>query len=150
MKKLTHTGEDGAARMVDVSAKPESLRQATAEGSIVVNTDTLHLIRENLIRKGDVLAIAEFAAISAAKKTPDLIPLCHPILISDIKAKAELTVTGVKISCTVKSTGKTGVEMEALSAVSIGLLTIYDMCKAVDKNMVIGEVRLVEKTKIDV
>jgi len=121
-----------------------------AEGHIILQPDTIQLIHEHLIKKGDVLAIAEFAAITAAKKTSELIPLCHPILITDIQSKAELKESGVTICCTVKSSGKTGVEMEALTGVSAGLLTVYDMCKAVDKTMEIRGIRLIEKTKVEI
>jgi cyclic pyranopterin phosphate synthase len=147
MKKLTHVSETGKANMVDVSNKPDQVRVAKATGHITLNPETLELIRENKIKKGDVLTIAEIAGIQGGKRTSELIPLCHPLLITRIAVKAETDATGVRINAEAKCTGQTGIEMEALTAVSIALLTIYDMCKAVDKNMVIDEIRLIEKTK---
>jgi len=136
--------------MVDVGHKPDQLRQALAKGSISLAAGTRDLIAKNLIRKGDVLTLAEVAGIQAAKQTPHLIPLCHTLMLNKVKLEAELTETGVEVSCLVRSQGKTGVEMEALTGVSVALLTVYDMCKAVDKEMVIGNVHLVEKTKKDI
>lgn len=150
MKKLSHTDEAGKANMVDVGEKKDQLRTARAEGFITLNTEAVKLIRENNIKKGDVLTVSEIAGIQAAKKTAELIPLCHPLQITKIDVKAMLTKNGVKITSLVKCTGKTGVEMEALTAVSAALLTVYDMCKAVDKKMVIGTIRLIEKTKTDI
>ncbi|MBI5217451.1 MAG: cyclic pyranopterin monophosphate synthase MoaC [Bacteroidia bacterium] len=150
MKKLSHTDEAGKANMVDVGEKKDQLRTARAEGFTTLNTEAVKLIRENNIKKGDVLTVSEIAGIQAAKKTAELIPLCHPLQITKIDVKAMLTKNGVKITSLVKCTGKTGVEMEALTAVSAALLTVYDMCKAVDKKMVIGTIRLIEKTKTDI
>ena len=147
MKKLTHVSETGKANMVDVTNKPDQVRIAKATGHITLNPETLDLIRENKIKKGDVLTIAEVAGIQGGKKTSELIPLCHPLLITRIDVKAETDATGVRINAEAKCTGQTGIEMEALTSVSIALLTIYDMCKAVDKNMVLDEIRLIEKTK---
>ncbi len=148
MPKLSHTDASGKANMVDVGHKPQQTRIAKASGIIVLQSETLKLIRENLIKKGDVLTIAEIAGIQAAKQNAQLIPLCHPLLLTKVEVVCTLTETGVKAESMVKCTGQTGVEMEALTAVSIALLTVYDMCKAVDKQMVIGEVRLVSKEKI--
>ncbi len=147
MKKLSHTDSSGRANMVDVGHKPDQVRTASAEGRIRLGDDTLALIRENQVKKGDVLSIAQIAGIMGGKKTSELIPLCHPLLITKIDVTAELTDDGVKVVSFAKCTGKTGIEMEALTAVSIALLTVYDMCKAVDKNMEIGSIRLIEKKK---
>jgi len=147
MKKLSHTNSNGKANMVDVGNKPAQLRIARATGQIKLAPSTIKLIKENEIKKGDVLTTAEIAGIQAAKKTPDLIPLCHPLMISKIDVKTKIIKTGVEVNSEVRCIGQTGVEMEALSAVSVALLTIYDMCKAVDKNMVIEKVYLVEKIK---
>jgi cyclic pyranopterin phosphate synthase len=147
MKKLTHTDDKGKAVMVDVGNKPALDRTAMAEGKIKLSPGTIRLIRENEIKKGDVLTIAEIAGIQGGKKTSELIPLCHPLQITNIEVKTSLTDEGVTVTSLARCTGQTGIEMEALTAVNIALLTIYDMCKAVDKNMVIGEIRLIEKTK---
>jgi len=147
-KKLTHTDECGKANMVDVSGKPDQLRTATATGFIHLSQETLDLIRQNEIKKGDVLTIAEIAGIQGGKRTSELIPLCHPLAITKIDVNATLNDEGVEVTAFARCTGKTGIEMEALTAVSIALLTIYDMCKAVDKSMVIAEIRLIEKTKM--
>ncbi|OIP00298.1 MAG: molybdenum cofactor biosynthesis protein C [Bacteroidetes bacterium CG2_30_32_10] len=148
MKKiLSHTDINGKANMVDVSAKQNQLRIAKAKGTILLNAETVNLIKDNLIKKGDVLVIAEIAGIQAAKRTSELIPLCHPLLITKIDVKAQLIDIGVEIISEVRCIGQTGIEMEALTAVNIALLTVYDMCKAVDKNMRIESVYLVEKTK---
>ena len=147
MPKFTHTDNKGKARMVDVGNKPDKERIAVAEGSIKLDNETLKLIQENLIQKGDVIAVARIAGIQAAKKTAELIPLCHPLAIHHIDIKEIFLQDGIRIRAEVKTIGKTGVEMEALSAVGISLLTIYDMCKAVDKTMVIGEISLIEKKK---
>ncbi len=149
MKKLTHTDDSGKAKMVDVSFKKNKLRTARAEGFITLSSKTIKLIKENNIKKGDVLTIAEIAGIQGGKKNSELIPLCHPLQISKIDVKAELTGNGVKITSEAKCIGQTGIEMEALTSVSIALLTIYDMCKAVDKGMTIGEIKLIKKTKTD-
>jgi cyclic pyranopterin phosphate synthase len=133
--------------MVDVSAKPNQIRTAIAGGHIRLQPETLKLIRENQIKKGEVLSIAEFAGIMGGKKCSELIPLCHPLMISKIEVKASITEKGVYVESFAKCTGQTGIEMEALTAVSIALLTIYDMCKAVDKGMCIEEIKLIEKKK---
>lgn len=145
--KLTHLDESGRAEMVDVGAKPESERTATAAGEIRMAPDTLRLIREGALKKGDVITIARIAGIMGAKKTSELIPLCHPIPINKIAVDIELddAHSKINITATVRTTGKTGVEMEALTAVSVAALTIYDMAKAVDREMQIGAIRLLEK-----
>lgn len=150
MAKLTHTDEGGNARMVDVSDKHVQLRVARATGHINLLEDTLQLISGNLLKKGDVLTVAEIAGIQAAKRTAELIPLCHNIVLNKVLVQATITDTGVSVTSEVRCTGITGVEMEALTAVSVALLTIYDMCKAVDTTMVLGEIRLVEKTKTNI
>ncbi|NTW33863.1 MAG: cyclic pyranopterin monophosphate synthase MoaC [Bacteroidetes bacterium] len=150
MKKLSHTNAKGKANMVDVGDKPAQLRIAKATGQINLAPATIKLIKENEIKKGDVLTTAEIAGIQAAKKTPDLIPLCHPLMITKIDVKTKIIKTGIEVNSEVRCIGQTGVEMEALTAVSVALLTIYDMCKAVDKNMVIEKVYLVEKVKKEV
>lgn len=146
-KKLTHTDESGRANMVDVGHKPQQIRTATAEGFIHLEPETVKLIRENQIKKGDVLTVAEIAGIQAAKKTSDLIPLCHPLQLTKVEVTCSVLDFGVSVICTTRCIGQTGVEMEALTGVQIALLTVYDMCKAVDKNMVIDEVKLISKTK---
>lgn len=145
--KLTHLDEQGNARMVDVGAKPDTERIAVAKGEVRMEEATLDLIRAGQIKKGDVLTIAQIAGISAAKRTADLIPLCHPLplTIVDVQLALDDTLPGVTIIATAKTIGKTGVEMEALTAVSIAALTIYDMAKAVEKTMRIQNIRLVEK-----
>jgi len=150
MTKLTHIDDSGRARMVDVGAKPDQLRIASAEGTISLQPETVRLIRENLIKKGDVLTVAEIAGIQAAKRTPELIPLCHPLMINQVTVTTALSDEGVAVRSEVRCTGPTGVEMEALTAVSVGLLTIYDMCKAVDKTMRITDIHLTEKSKHDI
>lgn len=149
MKKLSHTNEDGKARMVDVGNKSMQQRTAIAEGHIQLSAETLQLIRDNEIRKGDVLTVAEIAGIQAAKKTSELIPLCHPLALTKVKVSTEIVDDGIKVTGEARCIGQTGVEMEALTAVHIALLTIYDMCKAVDKEMVMGDIRLIGKTKTD-
>ena len=146
-KQFSHVDESGKARMVDVSAKPRVRRTARAAGKIFLSTDTLRRIRENLIDKGDVLATAKIAGIAAAKRTTDLIPLCHNIAIDWLDLEFELQQEAIEIRSIAACTDKTGIEMEALTAVSVAALTIYDMCKAVDSGMNIGEIRLLEKTK---
>lgn len=133
--------------MVDVGSKPMQERIAVAKGFISLQQATVKLIKESNMKKGDVLTVAEIAGIQAAKQTPSLIPLCHQLQLSKVDVKAEIKDKGIAVKATVKCTGQTGVEMEALTAVSVALLTIYDMCKAVDKEMVIGEVVLEEKSK---
>ena len=147
---LSHVDDLGKANMVDVSAKPAQLRTAMASGHICLRNETLDLIRENRMKKGDVLTIATIAGIQGAKRTSELIPLCHPLAITKIDVKATLDKSGVQMESLARCTGQTGIEMEALTAVSIALLTIYDMCKAVDKAMVIDEIKLVQKIKEDV
>jgi cyclic pyranopterin monophosphate synthase len=147
MAKLTHTDKKGKAVMVDVGDKVAQLRIAKATGHITLAHETIRLIEENLLKKGDVLTVSQIAGISAAKKTYELIPLCHNIVLDNVKVDAFLDATGVKVMSEVKCTGRTGVEMEALTAVCTALLTVYDMCKAVDKNMVIDNILLTEKTK---
>jgi cyclic pyranopterin phosphate synthase len=145
--ELSHTDSEGKARMVDVGNKPEQKRTAVAEGFIRLSDKTLKLISENKIPKGDVLTLARIAGIQAAKRTSELIPLCHPLFISLVDIQEEILEDGVKLQATVKTNGRTGVEMEALIAVSAGLLTIYDMCKSVDARMEIGQIKLLEKKK---
>ncbi len=147
MKKLTHTTSEGKAAMVDISGKPVEERTAIARGHITLARETRDLIRENRMKKGEVLTIAEFAGITGGKRTSDLIPLCHPLPIAKITVTAVLDDTGVSVESFAKCTGQTGIEMEALTAVSIALLTVYDMCKAVDKSMVIGKIQLISKEK---
>lgn len=144
---LTHVDESGAARMVEISAKPVSRREAVASGHIKLQPATLELIRNNEIKKGDVLAVARIAGIQAAKLTPQLIPLCHQLALTSVAVDFLLTHDGVTATATAKTTAQTGVEMEALTAVSTSLLTIYDMCKAVDKTMRLEGVHLVSKNK---
>ncbi len=147
MKKQSHTNIEGKANMVDVGHKPNQLRTARSEGFISLSKETIRLIKENEMKKGDVLTIAEIAGIQGAKRTSDLIPLCHPLQLTKVDVKATIEEDGVRIISLARCIGQTGVEMEALNGVSVGLLTIYDMCKAVDKNMIISEIKLVEKTK---
>ncbi len=133
--------------MVDVSQKPESARTAIAEGRITLAKETVALIRKDGVAKGDVIAIARIAGIQAAKRTAGLIPLCHTIPLSEVKIDVTLTAVAADVTCTARTVAQTGVEMEALTGVAVALLTIYDMCKAVDKKMVIGSVRLLKKSK---
>lgn len=144
--KLTHFNESGRAHMVDVGAKADTDRTAVARGRIRMEKETLELIKSGLIKKGDVLSIAQIAGIMGAKKTSELIPMCHNIFISGADLRFSLRENAVEVEAEVKTSGKTGIEMEALTAVSMACLTIYDMCKAVDKSMVIGEIRLIKKT----
>jgi len=148
--KLTHTDSVGRANMVDVGGKRPQRRTARAEGFIVLAKATRALIAENAVRKGDVLTVAQVAGIQAAKRTAELIPLCHTLTLEKVDVSLELTRIGVRAESLVRCTGKTGVEMEALTAVSAAMLCVYDMCKAVDKNMTIGPIRLIEKVKKDV
>lgn len=147
-KKLTHLDDKGAARMVDVSEKSVTSRSATAKGRIVMNASTLKLILDDKLKKGNALEVARLAGIMAAKKTADLIPLCHPLAISkvEVELRPDKKTSSVEVEATVKLTGQTGVEMEALTAVSVACLTLYDMAKAVDRGMVIGDIRLTEKS----
>ncbi|MCX6382575.1 MAG: cyclic pyranopterin monophosphate synthase MoaC [Armatimonadetes bacterium] len=146
MSELTHLDEQGKARMVDVAAKAETARVAVASGRILLAPATVQLLRDNAVPKGDVVAVARVAGIMAAKKTSELIPLCHPLPITKISLDFVIVETGVEITATVGVTGKTGVEMEALTAVSVAALTIYDMVKAVDRVAVITDIRLDEKS----
>jgi cyclic pyranopterin monophosphate synthase len=146
MSKLTHLDESGQAAMVDVSAKADTVREAVAEGRISMSLDALTAIKEGSAKKGDVLATARIAGIMAAKKTSELIPLCHPLLLSKISVDFAFEKDGIRTTATVRLTGQTGVEMEAMTAVSVALLTIYDMAKALDKAMIIDGVRLLSKT----
>ncbi|MFL0356527.1 cyclic pyranopterin monophosphate synthase MoaC [Erythrobacter sp. GH1-10] len=145
MSKLTHLGEDGAARMVDVGGKAATQRIAIASGRIAMSADALEAIKQGNAPKGDVLGTARIAGIMAAKRTGDLIPLCHPLGLESVTVEFVFEYDAIRVAATASLTGKTGVEMEAMVAVSTALLTIYDMAKAIDKGMVIGEVRLIEK-----
>jgi cyclic pyranopterin monophosphate synthase len=146
-EKLTHFDERGAARMVDVAAKPETHRVAVAGGAIRMQPATLAIIRSGTAKKGDVLGVARIAAIQAAKRTSELVPLCHPVPLTSVQVDFEVDEAGSRVECraTVECTARTGVEMEALTAVQVGLLTIYDMCKAVDRGMTMDGIRLLEK-----
>jgi cyclic pyranopterin phosphate synthase len=146
--KLSHVDESGRARMVDVSGKPVTSRSATAEGAIRMSMEAFELIQSNAVQKGDVLTVAEVAATMAAKRTGELIPLCHPLGLDgiDVSAQLDAGLPGVRVVATARVTGRTGVEMEALTAVAVGCLTVYDMVKAVDRSMCIEGVRLLEKT----
>jgi cyclic pyranopterin phosphate synthase len=148
MAELTHFDKEGKARMVDVSAKAETERVATAKGSVIMQPATLALIKGGGVKKGDVLSVARLAGIMGAKKTPDLIPLCHPLALTSVQVDLALDEArnAVDITATCKLVGKTGVEMEALTAVSVAALTVYDMCKAADKGMQIVDIRLVHKS----
>ncbi|MCD6327837.1 cyclic pyranopterin monophosphate synthase MoaC [bacterium] len=147
MDKLSHVDDSGRAKMVDVSLKKPVYRMARAAGRISLSESTVKLIEENSIKKGDVLTVSEIAGIQAAKRTFDLIPLCHPLPISNVSVKAILERDGVSVESEVSCVARTGIEMEALTAVAVALLTVYDMCKAVDKMMKIGEIVLIEKIK---
>jgi cyclic pyranopterin phosphate synthase len=146
VNKLTHIDEAGHARMVDVSEKAETVREATAKGRVTMRPETISLVTAGTARKGDVLAVARLAGIMAAKRTADLIPLCHPLPISAVTVDLDLTETAVEITATVRTTGRTGVEMEALTAVSVAALTVYDMLKAADRGMTIEAIRVVQKS----
>jgi len=147
MNQLTHTDKTGKAVMVDISEKGTQMRTAKAYGHITMAAATIRLIKENLIKKGDVITVAQLAGINAAKQTSNLIPLCHNILLEKIDLDVFVDDSGITAESMVKCTGKTGVEMEALTAVTVSLLTVYDMCKAADKSMVIDKVILIEKIK---
>jgi cyclic pyranopterin phosphate synthase len=148
MAKLTHFDNDGNAVMVDVSAKNNSDRKATAGATVTMQPATMQLILNNGVKKGDVLSVARLAGIMGAKKTPDLIPLCHPIALSSVKLKltCDINKNSIEIISICKVNGPTGVEMEALTAVSVAALTVYDMCKAVDRGMQINNIRLIQKS----
>ena len=148
MSDFTHFNEQGRAKMVDVGEKPVTVRTAVARGSVLVNAQTFALIRSGGMKKGDVLTVAQIAGVMGAKRTPDLIPMCHPILVDGIDLDLSLDEErcSVEIRASVSCGGRTGVEMEALTAASVAALTVYDMCKAVQKDMVITDLRLIEKT----
>jgi cyclic pyranopterin monophosphate synthase len=146
MSKLTHIDENGAAHMVDVSAKAVTVREALASGQISMGAEAIAAIRDGSSKKGDVLAVARVAGIMAAKKTSDLIPLCHPVALSRVSVDFDVMRSSIAVTVTARSSGQTGVEMEALTAVSVTLLTIYDMIKALDKAMVISDIKLLRKT----
>ena len=145
--KLSHIADDGSAKMVDVSAKPVSRRWATAEATIALRSETVSKIEANQVAKGNVLATARIAGIQAVKRTDELIPLCHSLPVQHAQIEFENRPDGIRIECRVTTTAQTGVEMEALTGASIAALTIYDMCKAIDKSMVISDLRLISKTK---
>lgn len=148
MSDLSHVGSDGEARMVDVGGKDETARVARAAGEIVMSLQTLAAIRSNSLAKGDVLAVAKVAGIMAAKRTAELIPLCHPLPLTDVDVRIteDEALPGLAVEATARTVGRTGVEMEALTAVSVTLLTIYDMAKSLDKRMSLGRIRLLEKS----
>ena len=148
MKELTHIDDQGRPKMVDISSKPDTQRRAVAKGTVSMKPATLALIKQGKTKKGEVLVTAQLAGIMAAKKTPELIPLCHPILIDEITVEFELDdkSSAIEITSTARSAGRTGVEMEALTATAVAALTIYDMCKGVDRGMKIENIRLVEKS----
>lgn len=146
--KLSHMTQDGAARMVDVSAKPETQRMARARGTIRMTKAALEAIRLQQIKKGDVLSVARIAGIMAAKRTAEIVPLCHTLTLDDVAVSLQVdtSLPGIVAESTIRTTGRTGVEMEAIVAVSVALVTVYDMAKSADKSMVIGDISLVEKT----
>jgi len=146
--KLTHFDDRGRPRMIDVAAKPESERTAVAEGAVRMSPEAFELVASQAVTKGDVLTVAEVAGTMAAKRTGELIPLCHPLGLDlvEVEARLEPELPGVRVTATAKATGRTGVEMEALTAIAVACLTVYDMVKAVDRGMVIEEVRLLSKT----
>lgn len=146
MNKLTHFDEKGNARMVNVGEKPETLRVAIARGHVTAKPETLQLIAEQRIKKGDVLEIARLAGIMAAKRTGELIPLCHPLALTSVRVALAIVDEHIEIEAEIQTVGRTGVEMEALTAVSVAGLTVYDMCKSVDRGMRLSEIRLVRKT----
>ncbi len=148
--KLTHVTSSGDASMMDISRKDVVRREAVAVGMIHLQPSTIELVKQNQLKKGDVLSVARVAAVQGAKKTPELIPLCHSLILDHVDVKLSVKTDGVKIECRAICHGRTGVEMEALTAVAVAALTIYDMCKAVDKNIVIGEISLKEKIKHEV
>jgi len=148
MSKLTHTGESGEARMVDVSKKADTARVAKASGAITMSRETLDAIVENRMKKGDVLSAARLAGIMGAKRTAELIPLCHNIALTDVSIDIDVddSLPGLRVTSTAATVGKTGVEMEALTAVAVALLTVYDMAKSMDRAMTIGQIELLEKS----
>lgn len=146
MTRLTHLDESGAARMVDVSDKPATAREAVATGTVTMSAEALAAIHDGRVAKGDVLAVARIAGIQAAKRTSELIPLCHPLGLSSVAVDFERLENGLRATATARTSGQTGVEMEAMTAATVALLTIYDMAKAIDKAMIIGEIRLLSKS----
>jgi cyclic pyranopterin monophosphate synthase len=148
MSDLSHVDRSGQAQMVDVSGKETTERFASARGTISMSQDALEAVRKNTVQKGDVLAVARIAGVMAAKRTAELIPLCHPLLLTDVQVVVTIddTIPGIRVESGVRTTGKTGVEMEAIVAVSMALVTAYDMCKSLDKSMVISDICLSEKT----
>tara|TARA_B100000929_G_scaffold179649_1_gene142287 strand:+ start:42 stop:527 length:486 start_codon:yes stop_codon:yes gene_type:complete len=144
--ELTHIDENGKAQMVDVGNKEDTKRSATASGKVSMSSETIEALKKQELQKGDVLGVARVAGIQAAKKTSDLIPLCHPLAVNFASVNFRIQESHVEIEATVKTSGKTGVEMEALTACSVTALTIYDMCKAMDKSITIDEIKLLEKT----
>ena len=150
MSRLTHVDAEGKAKMVDVGTKTISLRVATAAGHITLAHETIELITGNSMKKGDVLTVAQIAGINAAKRTSELIPLCHNIVIDSVSVDVATDETGVAVTSEARCTGRTGIEMEALTAVSVALLTVYDMCKAVDKGMIIDRIELTSKRKDEI
>ena len=146
-KKFSHLTPQGEARMVNVGAKPVQRRRAVAAGKLVCAPATIRALKQNALPKGDVLTVAQVAGIQAAKRTGELIPLCHPLGLSCVEVSFKVRANAIEISCTAETSAQTGVEMEALTGVSVAALTLYDMCKAVDKTMRIEDVRVVEKTK---
>ena len=148
--KLNHVDNSGRAQMVDISVKPPLHREAVAVGKIILAKETLELLKQNSLQKGDALAVARIAGIQGGKKTSELIPLCHPLSIHQLDVRFRIVPDGIEITAKAVSEGRTGIEMEALTAVSIAALTIYDMCKAVDKNMIIGAIALLEKSKREI
>ena len=147
MADLTHIGPDGQARMVDVGAKPDTERMARAAGSIRMRPETLSAIRDNMLAKGDVVGVARVAGIMAAKRTAELVPLCHPVALTDVEVEVTLdeSLPGLRVEAVARTVGRTGVEMEAIVAVSVTLITVYDMAKGVDKTMLISDIALLEK-----
>ncbi len=143
--EFTHFNDEGRAKMVDVTSKDDTVRIASAHGEIQMKPETIMAIKENRIKKGDVLAVAQVAGIMAAKKTPSLIPMCHPLLLTSVNLKFNIRYDSIETVATVKLRGKTGVEMEALTAAAAACLTIYDMCKAIDRAMIIDKIYLIEK-----
>lgn len=150
MNNLSHVDDQGRAKMVDVSDKVPQRRRAKATGEILLSSEALELVRQNQIKKGDVLTVAKIAGIQAAKRTAELIPLCHPLVLNKVDVQLHTTDGKIVAKSDIRCIGRTGVEMEALTAVSVALLTVYDMCKAVDKHMRINDIVLVEKVKEDV
>ena len=146
MTRLTHIDESGAARMVDVSSKAVTAREAVATGIITMRSEALNAIQADQVAKGDVLAVARIAGIQAAKRTSELIPLCHPLGLSSVSIAFETLKNGLRVTTTARTSGQTGVEMEAMTGTAAALLTIYDMAKAIDKAMIIGEIRLLSKS----